>query len=127
MKKGNLLSMLKLRYPGENWDEEVFRGKGHRKASQRWLLVLLQSLFPNEEILENYFHDEIRMPSSGQPLQLDVYLQNSNLAFEYQGPQHYEQLNVFGDASELMARDHEKKSLCVSSITFAFIFMRKSN
>jgi hypothetical protein len=44
-------------------------------------------------------------------MELDIFLPMENLAFEYQGEQHY--VNIYGLGTwELMQRDKEKKEKC---------------
>jgi len=111
-KKGDLLNALRERYPNERWQEETFLGRGYRKASQRWLASTLRQLLPDEEILENSSHSSLRDQGTGEALQLDVFLPQLKLAFEYQGTQHYEQLPVYGQTSTTMTRDAAKDALC---------------
>jgi len=98
-KNGGMTRMVCLRYPEVDWDATGFKAKkGFRKASQAWLTSLLQSLFPNQHILENYSplnlalkekakeeKEEGKEKESNQSLQLDIFLPSLNLAFEYQG------------------------------------------
>jgi len=49
---------------------------------------------------------------SGQSLLLDIYVPSLKLAFEYQGYQHYHDLNLFGFASTNRMRDVEKSNAC---------------
>ena len=50
-------------------------------------------------------------------MQLDAYVPALNLAFEYQGEQHYMELYMFGQQVNQAARDDEKKELCIQ-VTF---------
>ena len=83
------------------------------RSSQRWLFLQVQKLFPDEEIVEDYFHSEISR-ESGFPVQFDIYLVNRNIAIEYHGKQHYEDIPSAGFASLEMYqnRDYEKEKLC---------------
>jgi len=113
-RKGGIVDLLKKRYPAIEWDPEAFQGSGYRRASQRWLAVLLAQLFPTEKVLIDYVHPELRYEETGQSLQLDAFLPESSLAFEYQGEQHFEQLPVYGAAKERIVRDEKKSALCQS-------------
>ena len=86
--------------------------KGNLKSSQRWLFLQIQKLFPDEEIIEDYFHSDISR-ESGFSVQFDVFLNGRNIAFEYHGKQHYEDIPAFFAPVEFyQLRDHEKKVIC---------------
>jgi len=103
-----LVALLSKRYPKIEWDAEVFFGRGYRRATQRWLTTMLADLFPSETILVDYIHPDLRF-------QVDIFLPEVNLAFEYQGAQHYEQLDVYGDLSDRVKRDEGKAAQCKAS------------
>jgi hypothetical protein len=50
--------------------------------------------------------------SSGQKMQLDVFLPSESLAFEYQGRQHYFDAYSLGPHWAYQRRDMEKKTSC---------------
>ena len=52
-------------------------------------------------------------------MQLDAYVPALNLAFEYQGEQHYTEVYMFGKQENQAVRDDEKKELCIQA-TFCF-------
>lgn len=55
-------------------------------------------------------------PGKSHKLQLDVWLPEKNLAFEYQGEQHYHNMSLaFGSSGDLVsyvARDFQKQAKC---------------
>ena len=54
-------------------------------------------------------------PDTGRLLELDCYSEEMNLAFEYQGLQHYEPVDFFGGTkayNKLIKRDETKRQLC---------------
>jgi hypothetical protein len=54
-------------------------------------------------------------PSWLRPQHLDIFVEESNLAFEYQGQQHYQPINFFGGEKSFRKRlelDKRKKRLC---------------
>jgi len=79
--------------------------------------VVLRELFPNQELLEEY---QLPMDPSSKsvsvksmkPLRFDFYLPSEKLAFEFQGKQHYEQQNVYGDSIPRMKTDEAKERQC---------------
>ena len=84
------------------------------RSSQRWLFLQIQKLFPNEEIVEDYFHSEMSR-KTGFPVQFDIFLVKRNIAFEYHGKQHYEDLSAaFAPLEMYKHRDREKEILCKS-------------
>ena len=83
-----------------------------KRSSQRWLFLQIQKLFPGEEIVEDYFHSEISR-ESGFSVQFDIFLINRNIAFEYHGKQHYEDIpSAFANVEMYTIRDKEKSQLC---------------
>ena len=84
--------------------------ENNSRSSQRWLFLQVQKLFPNDEIVEDYFHSEISR-KTGFPIQFDIFIINKNIAFEYHGRQHYEDIPASGFASLEMYkfRDSEKE------------------
>ena len=90
------------------FSSEAFRGR----SSQRWLFLQIQKLFPGEEIVEDYFHSELSR-QTGYSVQFDIFLISRNIAFEYHGKQHYEDIpSNFAPLELFNRRDKEKKALC---------------
>lgn len=56
----------------------------YKKTSQRWLLSRLTKLLPVTKILEDYQHPTLRFGDSSVPMELDLFLPDLGLAFEYQ-------------------------------------------
>ena len=89
---------------------EIFSKK--IRPSQRWLCLLVQKLFPDEEIVEDYFHSDISR-KTGFPVQFDIFLVRRNIAFEYHGQQHYEDIpSGFAPLQMYKYRDQEKAIIC---------------
>ena len=84
----------------------------YKRSSQRWLFLQIQKLFPGEEIVEDYFHSALSRVN-GSPIQFDIFIINKNIAIEYHGQHHYDDLpSQFGTAEMYKERDLEKKILC---------------
>lgn len=64
------------------------------------------------EVLENYQHEEMKRSESGRRLELDVYIPERKLAFEYQGEQHYRDIHALGKAWSQKEKDEEKRRMC---------------
>jgi len=103
--EGGLVTLLSKRYPNIEWDADAFFGRGYRRASQRWLTAMLASIFPSKKILVDYVHPDLHF-------QLDVFLPEIGLAFEYQDAQHFEQIGVYGEANDRIVRDETKAMHC---------------
>jgi len=89
-------------YPEYDWEEERFFDG---KKNQKRLFRIVKEIYPDEEIIFDFKHHGMRFKSSNYPMELDIWLPNLNLAFEYQGEQHY-------DDPEVMKRDEEKRNAC---------------
>ena len=99
---GNLGDLLSKVYPEHPWDSNIFSSNGYqRRASQRILKIKIQELFPNAGILvfqtflysssvvhECFVHPKLQF-ESGVFMQLDIFLPELSLAFEYNGKHHY--------------------------------------
>ena len=83
-----------------------------KRSSQRWLFLQIQKLFPNEEIIEDYFHSELSR-KSGANIQFDIFMIERNIAIEYHGKHHYEDIpSGFAPLELHQNRDLEKQKLC---------------
>ena len=83
-----------------------------KRSSQRWLFLQIQKLFPNEEIVEDYFHSELSR-KSGANIQFDIFMIERNIAMEYHGKHHYEDIpSGFAPLELHQNRDLEKQKLC---------------
>ena len=84
----------------------------NKRSSQRWLFLQIKKLFPDEEIIEDYFHSQISR-ESGYSVQFDIFLINRNIAIEYHGKQHYEDIPTgFAPFEMYKYRDQEKAKIC---------------
>lgn len=97
--------ILMKTYPEFEWDVERFYDG---KKNQKRLFKLVKEIFPNEVIHFDFKHHELRFESSNYPMELDIWIPCLNLAFEYQGEQHYYDEDV-------MERDEQKRSACVEN------------
>lgn len=98
---GNMILEL---IPEYNLDKNKFKklGKG-----QFFLFNIIQELFPNEIIEYNKKHPEI-ISNKGRKLELDIFLPNIKIAFEYQGIQHYKE-NYFADQKKFNRQQENDK------------------
>ena len=94
----------------QNSFPEIQESSGYR-SSQRWLFLQIQKIFPGEEIIEDYFHSDVSR-KTGFPVQFDIFLIRHDIAFEYHGKQHYEEISSLAPIEMYQNRDKEKLSLC---------------
>ena len=66
---------------------------------------------------EDYKHSKM-IHSTGTNMELDVYIDQLKLAFEYQGEQHYRPIyGMGGDFEQQQIRDAEKQRACKQVLT----------
>eukprot|EP01114_Cavostelium_apophysatum_P021826 TRINITY_DN7718_c0_g1_i1.p1 TRINITY_DN7718_c0_g1~~TRINITY_DN7718_c0_g1_i1.p1 ORF type:complete len:570 (+),score=80.59 TRINITY_DN7718_c0_g1_i1:26-1735(+) len=112
-----LLALLQSLYPYHKWplDNERKRKQAYGSKVQRALSDIVGMIFGRtEEVYWDYIHPELNH-SSNRPMELDVFIPSLKLAFEYQGQQHFEDLNyVFDQVKDQKLRDSEKRQACVA-------------
>ena len=113
-----LYSEIKIKFETPNKTTELipfsklFSGSTQKRSSQRWLFLQIQKLFPHEEIVEDYFHSEISR-LSGFNVQFDIFMIERNIAIEYHGKHHYEDIPFgFANLETYQNRDIEKEKIC---------------
>ena len=105
----NVFKALKLIFPDEKWHKELFLLRT-KKSNQRLLFVYIQQLYSSLVILENYFHPILL--HKNHCLEYDIYIPSLNLAMEYQGEQHYDDIPAaFGQFELHHERDQLKELL----------------
>ncbi len=85
------------------------RPVGEAWVSESILAQIVRKLFPQEPVVTHY------RPSWLNRLEIDIYIDNLRLGFEYQGQQHFHAVEAWGGIealNELRERDKLKKSLC---------------
>ena len=109
---------IELKFDGPNQSTilvpltQLISKANYKRSSQRWLFLQVQKLFPGEEIVEDYFHSELSR-ISGFNIQFDIFMVHKNIAIEYHGKQHYEDIpGAFGNVETYKCRDLEKEKLC---------------
>ena len=55
-----------------------------KRSEQRELFLYVLNLFPNDEVIEDYFHEELTR-ISGAPVQFDIFIPSKSIAIEYHG------------------------------------------
>lgn len=86
---------------------------GHVSKKQKHLQTMLQEMGVVNMMI-NYKHPRLFFSHSGKNLELDVFLPSTNIAFEFQGKQHYtgETNGTSFVGFEQQHRDDEKQRLC---------------
>jgi hypothetical protein len=107
---GSLCNMLSVAYPNYSWDVKLFQNRDKRSA-QRNIFTKLKTLFPSEEIIEEFIHPELSR-YSGHAVEFDVFIPSKQIAVEYHGEHHYSDLPVFSGVDLYQSRDSEKQALC---------------
>eukprot|EP00028_Trichosphaerium_sp_Am-I-7-wt_P013908 CAMPEP_0168510896 /NCGR_PEP_ID=MMETSP0405-20121227/1760_1 /TAXON_ID=498012 /ORGANISM="Trichosphaerium sp, Strain Am-I-7 wt" /LENGTH=176 /DNA_ID=CAMNT_0008528865 /DNA_START=608 /DNA_END=1135 /DNA_ORIENTATION=+ len=80
-----------------------------KQSHQLALLQCIESIFPHKVVLEEQI---IALQLRRGSLTVDIYVPEHNLAFEYQGQQHYDDVYKWNVSSIQTIRDSEKKQHC---------------
>jgi hypothetical protein len=86
-----------------------FRKVGEGWVSETLLYQIVKRILSEEEILRHFRPDWL------EGLELDIFVPSQNLAFEYQGQQHFHLVSLWGGAKglhDLQERDKRKAKLC---------------
>ena len=107
--KFNLPRTLKLFYPHENWKKSNFQIR-KKKTIQRLLFSFIQKIYPSLLIFEDYFHPKLIQAKNNY--ELDIFIPSLQLALEYQGEQHYDDIpGAFAGIDLFQSRDEAKEKL----------------
>ena len=106
----SLHRVLEVAYPEKTWSARKANRRDKRSV-QRWLFLKVGELYPQYEIIEDYFHRELAR-ISGKSAQFDLFIPKLNLAIEFHGIHHYKELPSFGSIDMYQQRDEEKEKLC---------------
>jgi hypothetical protein len=109
----SMANLVTAAYPDYPWNVKKFHLRG-KKSVQRWLWLKVQEIFPGQSVLEDFRHPEMSFEGTHVPIELDIFLPDLNLAFEYQGEQHYRDMvqGSFSPIEVYELRDREKRALC---------------
>ena len=111
----NLFKALEITFPNEKWEKRKLFLRV-KKSKQRQLYLCILKLFPSYYLLENYRHPYMKSSiyqTEAIPLEFDIYIAALNIAFEYQGQQHYDDLpSAFNQLETYQSNDEIKRILC---------------
>ena len=108
--KKNLCKSLKILHPDQHWSKKQFQFRS-KKTNQRVLLSYIERIFSSHLLLENYRHPKFQ---SDGLLEIDIFIPQLNIGFEYQGEQHYNDMpSIFSPFESSMLRDSLKKGFAV--------------
>ena len=83
--------------------------QGGNSFAETLVFRSLVEIFDGQEILENIRPDDLRSDKN-TPLELDLYIPQSHVAIELQGPQHFKE--IYGCNASLKNNDQRKKQWC---------------
>eukprot|EP01114_Cavostelium_apophysatum_P020381 TRINITY_DN6811_c0_g1_i1.p1 TRINITY_DN6811_c0_g1~~TRINITY_DN6811_c0_g1_i1.p1 ORF type:complete len:459 (+),score=101.36 TRINITY_DN6811_c0_g1_i1:103-1479(+) len=105
---GSLQSAVRAAFP----ESDIEQALTHVSKAQSKVFKVLRSIVQDDvQILQNFKHPQL-FHEGGQPMELDIWIPQWNLAIEYHGKQHYQS---FGDDERFQAqarRDAEKVEAC---------------
>jgi hypothetical protein len=105
--QGSVTKALEAVYPEYEWKKIPAMSLGQDSVQ-----IFLKSLVKGNVLL-NFRHPQLISADSSRKLELDVYIPSLQLAFEYQGNQHYSgPHNFFSGSSVQGIKDAQKKQLC---------------
>eukprot|EP01125_Pyxidicula_operculata_P012400 TRINITY_DN4071_c0_g1_i1.p1 TRINITY_DN4071_c0_g1~~TRINITY_DN4071_c0_g1_i1.p1 ORF type:complete len:529 (+),score=58.27 TRINITY_DN4071_c0_g1_i1:43-1629(+) len=113
-----IFRMLLRTYPNFAWDVDRF-SQTNKKSRQRWLMILLKEIYHNVDIHEDYKYkyppdSDASSKGGSSIMELDIFIPEYSLAFEYHGEQHYHE-GPFSEYSNLelqRMRDTQKLERC---------------
>lgn len=86
-----------------------FKNKGESWTNETTLYYIVKGIFPNCNVIFHY------RPKWLNGLELDIYIKEEKIAFEYQGIQHFFPIKFWGGETQLKIQqehDMEKRKLC---------------
>ena len=111
---------LKIFFPSEKWKISNFNIR-KKKTTQRLLFSFTQKIYPSLLIFEDYFHP--KLTEKKIKYELDIFIPSLQLAMEYQGEQHYDDMPAgFGYIELSQSRDKIKERLA-KNISIKIIYI----
>ena len=107
----NVYESLKIAYPLERWSKSKFSNRT-KKVRQRLLYCMICNYFSSSLVIESYYHPQLLFINDMTKMELDIFIPSLNIAFEYQGEHHYDDLPAMSSYLEhQIHRDQMKAQL----------------
>ena len=107
----NIFRSLSLLFPNEKWDKNLFLHRA-KKSNQRQLYIIINQLYKYLLILEDYRPPNLIYQNNWIVMEFDIFIPSLNLAMEYQGRQHFDDIpDAFGSNEMFANRDRIKEKL----------------
>ena len=119
--KYELYELLKLFYPSEKWKKSNFILRT-KKTTQRLLFAFTQKIYPSLLIFENYFHPKL-ISKVDANMELDLFIPALQLAMEYQGIQHYDDMPAAFTGIEVLKNRDEIKERLANDLSIKIIYI----
>jgi len=108
----HLVSLFRRQFPEHSWKSNRFFQK-KKKCTQRDIFLMTNKIFPGIEVKEDFYHPHVLHSDTTNPVELDVYVPELGIALEFQGEQHYINIEPFGMKSgAIRAKDVAKYNKC---------------
>lgn len=83
-----------------------------KRYGERLMCEYLDILIPDSPAFDNVRYKWLVNPKTNQPLEIDRYYPKLKVGFEFQGEQHFRQVEGMGDYKQIVYLDKLKKKLC---------------
>uniref|UniRef100_A0A7S1KUL5 Uncharacterized protein n=1 Tax=Percolomonas cosmopolitus TaxID=63605 RepID=A0A7S1KUL5_9EUKA len=101
------IKFLKVVHPEVDWNKKMFAAS--TKSNQRWVHRAVEDIFPSLTIVEEK-QMELVAHGGKSLFEADVFVEELQMAFEYQGEQHYHDIKAFFAPIEGQLRRDQLKS-----------------
>ena len=117
-----LFDILKFFYPSEKWEKFNF-ARRTKRATQRLLFSFSHQIYPSMLMYEDYRHPFLITLQNYSIYELDIFIPALQIAMEYQGEHHYDDIpGGFAGIELFQERDVEKEKLA-SSLHIKIIYI----
>jgi len=89
----SLESVLPIAFPSHSWDMKYYYNLMKKRSQFTWKTAIESYFNHTMEVIEEFLHSDIKF-DAGDFLELDMFVKEASLAFEYQGIQHYQAVNI---------------------------------
>ena len=104
----NIHEKLQVVHKDQTWQRSKFLIRG-KKTIQFYLFTSLRKLYAKSILLEDYHHPLLVKVTN---MELDIFIPSLNIAFEYQGEHHFDDMPHSGSIELFKARDFQKSTIC---------------